>query len=87
MKVWRVHKDPSVLRDFKESRDQKDLPEYKDPLDHKEREVPPDKKETWGHQVPPAPQQRGEHEREETRHQICPLLLACLLCKEKKESR
>ena len=79
-----MHKDLSVHKDFKELRDQKDPPEYKDPLDHKEREVSLDKKETGGHQVPPVPQQRGEHEQEEMHHQICPFHL---LCKERKESR
>lgn len=87
MLVQRVHKAQSVLRDFKESRDQRDLPEYRDPLDHKERGGSPDRRETWAHQVPPAPQLRGEHEREETRHQICPLLSTCPLCREKKENR
>ena len=83
----RVHKDPLVLRVFKESRGRKDLPEYRDQLDHKERGVPPDRKETWDHQVPPAPQQRrGEHEQEETLRQTWPLL-ACRLCKDKKENR
>jgi hypothetical protein len=73
--VRRVHKDPSVRRDFKESRDLKDPLEYRDRLDHKEREVSKDKKETWGHQVPPAPQLRGEHEQGGIRHQICLFLL------------
>lgn len=82
----RGHKDPSVHRDCKESRDQKDLPEYKDPLDHKEREVLPDKKEMWGHQVPLAPQLRGEQEQEETHHQILMSLLL-LACRGRKESR
>lgn len=87
MLVQRVHKAQSVLRDFKESRDQRDLPEYRDPLDHKERGGSPDRRETWAHQVPLAPQLRGEHEREETRHQICSLLSTCPLCREKKENR
>ena len=83
----RVHRDQLVRRDFRESRGQKDRPEYRDPLDHRGREVSPDRREMWGHQVPPAPQLRGEHEQGETHHQTCPLLLTCLLCKEKKESR
>lgn len=85
--VRRVHKDQSVRRDFKESRDQKDRPEYRDPLDRRGREVSPDRRETWGHQVPPAPQLRGEHELGETHHcQVSPHLSKCLLRKERKES-